>query len=103
MCVQWERCERICAHAGVVDQDASLFVFSDINTLRRNQLVDFLRALTARLGVDASAYAGHSFRIGGASDLARTSAPDPVIHDGPVDHWSVLTTRVTFEQHRISV
>ena len=53
-----------------------LFVFEDDSILRRRSLVRLLKVLLSNAGVDSSLYAGHSFRIGGATDLASRGVPD---------------------------
>jgi len=60
---------------GASDNDP-LFVFSDGVVLRRNALIKFARAYLVKIGENSAAYAGHSFRIGGATDLASRALPD---------------------------
>jgi site-specific recombinase XerD len=74
------------AHQGLIGGSESLFIFSDGATLRRYQLTTFLRAFLTRLGIDARLFAGHSFRIGGATALARAGAPAHIIQR--MGRWS---------------
>ena len=53
-----------------------LFIFEDGVILRRRALVRFTKVLLKNAGVDNTLYAGHSFRIGGATDLASRGVPD---------------------------
>jgi site-specific recombinase XerD len=71
---------------GHIGMEESLFIFSDGSTLRRDQLTTFLRAFLTRLGIDARLFAGHSFRIGGATELARAGAPGHIIQK--MGRWS---------------
>ncbi len=54
-----------------------LFVLSDGTPVSKNDIISILRSCTGKL--DSSRYAGHSFRIGGATSLARRGAPSWLI------------------------
>jgi hypothetical protein len=81
--------ERRVLMEGPADPEASLFVFSDGALLRRQQLTVLLRELVRQLGMDMALFSGHSFRIGGASDLAHAGAQDHVIQ--MIGRWSTDT------------
>ena len=55
------------------------FVFSDGRSLTRDRLVKELRRALTQAGVDASLYAGHSFRIGAATSAAAAGISDSLI------------------------
>ena len=67
------------AAGGPLPLDASLFVFPDGTPLRRTVFVRLVRALADAAGLTKAHFAGHSFRIGGATDLARNGVPDHLI------------------------
>jgi len=56
-----------------------LFVFSDGAVLTRSLLVKCVRNLLECAQIPTAGYSGHSFRIGGATDLARAGASDIAI------------------------
>ena len=58
-----------------------LFIFRDGVPLRRKALISFIRVFLEMINEPSERYAGHSFRIGGASDLAAGHAP-VLIHRG---------------------
>jgi hypothetical protein len=58
---------------------APLFAEADGRSLRRRTVIDRTRILLTAIGQDASEYAGHSFRKGGASSLAAAGVPDHLI------------------------
>ena len=55
------------------------FSFSDGGFLTRDRFVQEVRAALSCAGVDSSAFAGHSFRIGAATTAARKGIPDSTI------------------------
>lgn len=61
---------------GKAVEDDPLFTFRDGAVLRRNTLIKFSRVFLEKIGEDSKSYAGHSFRIGGATDLASRAVPD---------------------------
>jgi integrase len=71
---------------GHIFPNESLFIFSDGATLRRDQLTSFLRAFLTKLGLNASLFSGHSFRIGGATALAKAGVPEHIIQR--MGRWS---------------
>lgn len=56
-----------------------LFVFENGSPLSRCQLVNNLRTALREAGVDATHFAGHSFRIGAATSAARAGINDSTI------------------------
>ena len=56
-----------------------LFLFSDGSTLSRSRLVQSLRQVLPVVGVEATHYNGHSFRIGAAMTAARAGLSDSLI------------------------
>ena len=56
-----------------------LFVFGDGSPLSRPRLVQSLREVLRRAGVDVSGFSGHSFRIGAATTAARAGLSDSLI------------------------
>ena len=56
-----------------------LFLFRDGTTLSRATLVAHLRTALAQVGIDASQYSGHSFRIGAATSAAQAGYSDSFI------------------------
>jgi len=56
---------------GFLRDDEALFVFHDGSPLTQAQIVRILRTLLSVQGISTVGYSGHSFRIGGASELAR--------------------------------
>ena len=69
----------MCAYLRVrssADPKAPLFIFQDGAILRRKTLIIFVRAFLDLIGESSQQYAGHSFRVGGASDLAAANVPD---------------------------
>ncbi len=60
----------LCAHPRSGEPHAPIFAHSNGAPLQRRPLVDIARTLLAQLGHNPDAYAGHSFRKGGASSLA---------------------------------
>ena len=59
--------------------EGPFFTFADGSYLTRERFVREVRAALAHAGVDCSAYAGHSFRIGAATTAARRGVPDSMI------------------------
>jgi hypothetical protein len=55
------------------------FNFTSGAPLSRERLVQCLREALAKVGIDASKYAGHSFRIGAATTAARVGVEDSLI------------------------
>ena len=80
---------------------APLFTFSDGKVLRRRHLTVFLRAFMVKIGEASGEFAGHSFRIGGATDLALAGVPDHEIQ--AAGRWTSEAfkryMRFTDEQH----
>ena len=66
--------------------DAPLFAFSDGKPLTKLVCVSSLRLMVASLGMDASRFAGHSFRRGGAQSLRDAGVPDHLIQ--VIGRWS---------------
>ncbi len=60
-------------------QSGPLFLFRDGRFLTRQRLVVAVRDALRLAGVDASLYAGHSFRIGAATTAAARGVEDSVI------------------------
>ena len=58
------------------------FTFADISILTSDRFVREVRAALAHAGVDCSAYAGHSFRIGSATTAAIMGCPRFYDQDG---------------------
>ena len=56
-----------------------LFVFEDGRYLTRDRLVHNLRDILAQVGVNATHFSGHSFRIGAATTAAAKGVPDSTI------------------------
>ena len=56
-----------------------LFAFADGRFLTRDRLVHHVRDALSTAGVDCTAYAGHSFRIGAATTAARRGIQDATI------------------------
>ena len=56
-----------------------LFLYKNGQPLSYNGLVAVVRALASVCGAPPKEYAGHSFRRGGATELARRGVPDRVI------------------------
>ena len=56
-----------------------LFIFQDGSALTRDKLVTHLRQALAHVGVDASNFSGHSFRIGAATTAALAGFSDSFI------------------------
>ena len=56
-----------------------LFIFENGSPLSRRQLVNSLRTALREAGVDASHFAGHSFRIRAATSAARAGINDSTI------------------------
>ena len=63
-----------------------LLALPDGQPLTRNAFLDMLKVVLNRLGMDASNYAGHSFRIGAATSAAAAHVPDHVIKT--LGRWS---------------
>ena len=57
-------------HAHGYENKAALFIFSNGVTLRQQHLVRHLHSFLRLVGRDPTGFSGHSFRIGGASDMA---------------------------------
>ena len=55
------------------------FMFADGTFLTRDRFVQSVRAALDMLGIDSSAYAGHSFRIGAATTAAQRGVQDALI------------------------
>ena len=62
-----------------------LFVFEDGKCLTRDRFVGAMRGALLAAGIDASKYAGHSFRIGAATTAARKGVQDSLIKT--MGHW----------------
>lgn len=56
-----------------------LFIYEDGAYLTRQKLVDALRGVLKKAGLDPSKYCGHSFRIGAATTAAERGMEDAVI------------------------
>ena len=57
----------------------AVFGFSDGQPLTRTRFVMELRTALAKAGIDATKFAGHSFRIGAATTPATCGMPDSLI------------------------
>lgn len=57
----------------------AFFRFEDGKLLTRDRLVTRMREGLAQVGVNAAAYAGHSFRVGAATTAAQQGVPDSLI------------------------
>ena len=57
----------------------AFFGFSDSQPLTRTRFVMELRTALAKAGIDATKFAGHSFRIGAATTAATCGIPDLLI------------------------
>ena len=60
-------------------QPGPFFIFVDGRPLTRERFVAAVRSALHSAGVDASRYAGHSFRIGAATIAAQNGIPDSLI------------------------
>ena len=60
-------------------KEGPLFLFKDGRFLTRQRLVEELRKVLRKTGVDQSKYCGHSFRIGAATTAAARGIEDSVI------------------------
>ena len=60
-------------------QPGPFFIFADGRPLTRERFVAAVRSALHSAGVDASRYAGHSFRIGAATIAAQNGIPDSLI------------------------
>jgi len=56
-----------------------IFIFSDRRLLTRDHFVTCIRAALEKAGIDASLYAGHSFRVGAATTAAQRGLQDSLI------------------------
>lgn len=56
-----------------------LFLFQDGTPLSRNRLVTHMRDALCQLGIDATNFSGHSFRIGAATAAAKAGFDDSFI------------------------
>ena len=61
------------------DTPGPLFIFEDGRPLTRDRFVTALRSALEKCGIDSSAYAGHSFRIGAATTAAACGLQDSLI------------------------
>ena len=75
VCAVSAMCTYLRFRQAAMPQDA-LFTFEDGEVLRRKQLISFTRVFLHLIGETSAHYAGHSFRVGGATDLARANVPD---------------------------
>ena len=62
------------------------FLFKDVSPLTKAVFTARVRRALASLGLEAEAYAGHSFRIGAATAAARAGLEDSVIQS--LGRWS---------------
>ena len=76
----------LCPVAAILDYmvrrgptEGPFFTFADGSFLTRDRLVRAMREALQSAGVDSTAYAGHSFRIGAATTAARLGVPDSMI------------------------
>ena len=76
----------LCPVAAVLDfmvrrgpGEGPFFTFANGSFLTRDRFVQAVREALSCAGVDSSAYAGHSFRIGAATTAARRGIPDSMI------------------------
>lgn len=65
--------------SGPVGASAPLFAFRSGEVLSSDVFIRVIRTLLRRAGLPEHEFAGHSLRIGGATDLARARAPDHII------------------------
>ena len=63
-----------------------LFILPGGEPLTRNSFLSMLKCLLLRLGLDASKYTGHSFRIGAATSAEAANIPDHLIKT--LGRWS---------------
>ena len=56
-----------------------LFIWEDLSPLTRDQFVRKVKQALQSVGIDASYYSGHSFRIGAATAAARAGVPADTI------------------------
>lgn len=68
------------------DPQAPLFVTSDGASLTRAVFITTLKAMISAIGVNSSAYSGHSFRIGAATAAASARVEDHLIKT--LGRWS---------------
>ena len=59
--------------------DSPLFVFSDGQVLTQKSLTFLLHTLLRSVGMSTEGFSGHSFRVGGASELAAAGVPAHII------------------------
>ena len=57
-------------------KDSPLFLLENQQALTRQHLVTFVSHLLRLVGVDPTAYSGHSFRIGGATSASLAGLTD---------------------------
>ena len=69
-----------------MSKDSPLFIKADGKPLTRVEFVDFVRSILESMGPNSSSYAGHSFRIGGATAAAAAHIPDHLIKS--MGRWS---------------
>ena len=60
-------------------EEGPLFMFRDGRFLTRQRLVEEVRQVLQKAGMDQSKYCGHSFRIGAATTAAARGVEDSVI------------------------
>ena len=60
-------------------QPGPFFIFADGRPLTRERFVMAVRSALQSQGLEASSYAGHSFRIGAATTAAHNGVPDSLI------------------------
>ena len=81
--------------------EAPLFMLSDGSILWRGHVTDCLKQCASKLDLDESRFTGHSFRIGGATSLARRGVPDYIIK--MLGRWKSQTFRVYCRYNRIGL
>ena len=76
----------LCPVAAILDymvnrgsEEGPFFMFANRSFLTRDRFVQAVRDALTRAGVNSSAYAGHSFRIGAATTAAQRGVPDSTI------------------------
>ena len=77
--------------------ESPLFVLADNRPLTHTAFITMLRAVSGKLGLDSTLYAGHSFRIGAATTVAAAGLPDWLIQalGGPQVVLSLLSQFVS--------
>lgn len=99
--MRWDLARKKGFECLALSADAPLFMLSDGSILWRKHVTDCLKNCARKLDLDESRFTGHSFRIGGATSLARRGVPDHIIK--MLGRWKSKAFRVYCRYNKVGL